>query len=643
MPLKTLSLNKGLLQHFSNHIMMMSLINIICTFLLIPFSYIMMTVTNIDMIEQYQSVHLGADTFFANWFYVGTMLYAVISGLMMTYFLKSEEASDFFHSLKFRRGTLLAHIVVVFMTHLIINLMINGALTWLLSFYYSQITLAKIGQWMMVTIIIATTIFFLTLFIGQWVNNYYSHLGMTLLIIILPWLLSGLIQGTYVNLFNGLSYSCPYNSQNIDDKSFAWTLPEGIIEQVTQDKIEWGYLSIVMFFGLLLLLCTYIIYRYRKNENVKNAFQSVWIEWIVGSLLTLIGMMIIGWIFSAVFRNIIMVVVIYLLAFIIIYIIFLMFNQKTVRVHLNLKNMFITLTVIAVVIGGIFAYGNWERQYVPASNEVASVSVMPYYYDEYSDELWFTFAVTDKSYIDEVRNLHVQLQTDKDTRRDDYSAMAALSYKMTDGREVNRAYETISEQQEHNMLKLLRTEKYSDVIAAGYNWKDIASYKGEINTPTNLMNNAYSTAQFKSNSAFYTAFRQDINKALLVDPLTKLSASSSEILLHSKTQYGNDKRAALSPYYHATIDYLINKGTIDRQSDIFAEGQFYQLTDPEDKYSYSSIDADTITKGKGVEIQDKTMRQALDNKHAVIDGKYAYVFINQDSYSLIYMDTDLTN
>lgn len=83
---KILSLNKGLFQHFFFNNLIFMAINIICTFFLLPFGYILMTYSEDGQMYSTNSHLLGMDAAILSIFLVGTLFYGVLSALGMTYF-----------------------------------------------------------------------------------------------------------------------------------------------------------------------------------------------------------------------------------------------------------------------------------------------------------------------------------------------------------------------------------------------------------------------------------------------------------------------------------------------------------------------------------------------------------------------------
>ena len=84
MQLKTSLWNKALFRNLSRNIMFLTVINIICTFILVPFSYFMMDVGGTNNISKYIIGSLNT----AGLYFFGTMIYAGLSGIFITYFFK---------------------------------------------------------------------------------------------------------------------------------------------------------------------------------------------------------------------------------------------------------------------------------------------------------------------------------------------------------------------------------------------------------------------------------------------------------------------------------------------------------------------------------------------------------------------------
>ncbi|TDM03595.1 ABC transporter permease [Macrococcus carouselicus] len=626
---KTLSLNKGLFQHFFFNNLIFMVINIVATFFLIPFAYIILKYNGQEYMPT--SHLLGVDPAVMSIFFTGALFYSILSALGMTYFWKNEEASDFMHSLPFTRSRILAHMVGAFLTAVSVNLLINGTLISIFSMYFKNITPEKIGTWIILTLIISLFTFIFTLFVGQLINHYFGHLLLTGLLLLLPLMFHDLATGLYRNLFRGAAVSdYGMNEEKIYTVAERLTFPLAMINNI-MDGINWLYFGYIMVATCLLLAATYYLYQRRRNERIVHSFRNRWLEWAVITLVVLLGVMVAGAAFTAGLKNIWVIGIIYLLAFIIIYLLAQAMNQRSPRVKLDMKALMLTFTVVAMIMMATYLYGKWQEGYVPDVDDIEAVSMQTA--DMYDGAPKMTSRVRDPKFISEVVKMHQEI-VDNDQKGS--AGAFKVYYKLKNGLEQQRFYNDLDEEQLEKAAALLTSAQFGKAIADGYNWDELKKRNIYIQ-----LVDSERILEPRENEAFIDAFRKDTKYAIIDDPTVRLSANSA-VYIDLQRADGIYEGFNLSPYQKNIIAYMIDKNMINRPSDIFQAEQFYRLDVAPDYFRgqlvFEQSDFDKISTTK---ISGKAFNHALDAGHADYNGRYIYAVGTEDIFAIIKMNKEV--
>lgn len=628
---KILSLNKGLFQHFFLNNLIFMAINIICTFFLLPFGYILMTYSEGGPMYGAASHLLGMDATILSVFLVGTLFYGVLSGLGMTYFLKNEDASDFMHSLPFKRHQILAHMLAAFTATVAINLIINGVILSLFSLHFQDITAGKIFDWVILTLIVSMFSFIFTLFVGQLINHYFGHLVLTALLLMLPVIFHSLATGIYNNLFRGATIlDVDPGQEKVFTLSENLTFPVGMVNHIV-DRIDWLYFGIAMLVACILLASTYFLYERRRNERIVHSFQRSWLEWAFITLVVLLGVMVAGTIFTAGVQNLLIIAIIYIMSFLIIYLLAQAVNQRSPRVRLNFRAMALTFLVVALILAATYAYGKWQEGYVPDVNQVASVNMETEMSDEMRPQL--KSYVTDPAYIKEVVRLHHEIIDHN--AKDSYGSFS-VTYKMKDGTLQHRTYSDLSEEQFKQASALVDNKNYTKAIAAGYNWADLKSYSVNIQNAENDIR----TIKPGENTEFLTALKADMAVANTENSAVRISSSSVFISLDRLD--GRYAEFNLSPYHHHLIDYMMKNKMIDQPSDIFKADEYYRLNVKSHYFDgQTTVDENELKKLQKIKVTQQAFNQALNKGSADIEGDDIYAVGKDGFFAIIKMNKEV--
>jgi len=157
-------------------------------------------------------------------YFFGTMLYAGLCGIFITYFLKGQAASDFIHSLPIKRHRILNTVYVTYFTHVFFNLLINGIITLLCGIKFYGINIEKVLIWILLSLLIHLFIFSLTVLLSLLINNYLSHIVGTIALLISPVIMGTLIYTTHMVLFKGLSEYQKIFLNNLPNHLSFWSI-----------------------------------------------------------------------------------------------------------------------------------------------------------------------------------------------------------------------------------------------------------------------------------------------------------------------------------------------------------------------------------------------------------------------------------
>ncbi|ULG74700.1 OST3/OST6 family protein [Macrococcus brunensis] len=628
---KTLSLNKGLFQHFFFNNLIFMAINIICTFFLLPFGYILMTYSGESHLYGADNHLLGFDSAVLSTFFVGTLFYGVLSGLGMTYFLKNEKASDFMHSLPFKRNQILAHMLAAFTATVAMNLMINGIILGLFSLHFKDITAGKIFDWVILTLIISLFAFIFTLFVGQLINHYFGHLVLTGLLLMLPVIFHSLATGIYNNLFRGATVlDFDPGQEKVYTLSENLTFPIGMVNHIV-DHIDWLYFGIAMIVACILLAATYFLYERRRNERIVHSFQRSWLEWSFITLVVLLGVMVAGTIFTSGIQNLFVIAVIYILSFLIIYLLAQAVNQRSPRVRLNFRSMGLTFLVVALILATTYAFGKWQEGYVPDTDKVASVNMETEMAEEGRPHL--ESYVKDPAYIKEVVAMHHDIINHN--ANDSYGSFS-VTYKMKDGTLQHRSYTDLSEEQFKKASRLTDDKTYSKAITEGYDWDDLKRYSVNIQYGEDDIR----TIEPEDNSKFLKAFKADMAEANTEYSPVRISSSPVYVTLEQLD--GSFVDFNISPYHPHLIQYMIDEKMIKQPSDIFNADEYYRLNVKPDHFKGQTIfEKRELKKLKKTKVSEKAFNQAMNDGSADVDGNYIYAIGSDDIFAIINMNKEV--
>lgn len=573
---KTSLWNKSLFKNLSRNIMFLTVINIICTFILVPFSYFMMDVEGTNNISKYIIGSLNT----AGIYFFGTMLYAGLCGIFITYFLKGQAASDFIHSLPIKRYRILNTVYMTYFTHVISNLLINGIITLLLGIKFYGIHLEKVLIWMLLSLLIHLFIYSLTVLLGLLINNYLSHTVGTIAILISPVIMGTLIYTTHMVLFKGLS---EYPEIFLNDI----TIPLKFMEYVVTDRYNFLYLVVMFIISIVIIALSYYVYMRRKNERINEPYANQFIHLIIYFIMLLIATLLGGLIFSSLFSEMkIVSLIIYAIAFTVAFMLMEMISQKSARITFD-KRLYITsFGIVALALMLVIISGYMREQFIPDKNEISSVATT----FEDANQMYMGQSlmndtkVSDQAFIDSVVDAHKRLRNvKKGVYNDDVAVYPIhIQYTMNNGRVVDRNYE-VFEKDYNDYIKSVNTEDNMKALVSAL---DLSQHKKDNISITHEVNNDSFTGDSMNN--------KQKEKLIKVLETTIKERGFSSNLEAGRTKYGitfdyehvksngmvtesGSYDVPISIYDKKLIQFLIDEQIISEASDVLKDGNVYEV------------------------------------------------------------------
>ncbi|ARQ06267.1 ABC transporter permease [Macrococcoides canis] len=631
---KTSLWNKALSKNLSRTIMFLTVINIICTFILVPFSYFMMDVEGTNNISKYIVGSLNT----AGLYFFGTMIYAGLCGIFITYFFKGQGASDFIHSLPIRRYSILNSVYITYFTHVLFNLLINGVITLFFGIKFNGISIEKVLIWMLLSLLIHLFIFSLTVLLGLLINNYLSHTVGTIALLISPVIMGTLIYTTHLVLFKGLS---EYPTALLNDI----TIPVKFMEYVVTDRYHFTYLIVMFVISIAIIALSYYVYMRRKNERINEPYANPFIHLIIYFIMLLIATLLGGLIFSSLFSEMkIISLIIYAIAFTVAFLLMEMISQKSARITFD-KRLYITsFAIVATALLLVFISGYMREQFIPDKNDVSSVATT----FEDANQMYMGTSllndtkVSDQAFIDSVVDAHKHLkEAEKGEFNTDVAVLPVhIQYTMNNGRVIDRNYE-VYEKDYNNYIKSVNTKDNKKALVSAL---DLSARKQDNISITHEVNNDSYTGDFMNNKqkeklikVLETSIKERGFSSNLEAGRTKYSITFDyeHVKSNGMVTESGSYDVPISIYDTKLIQFLIEEQIISKPSDVLKDGDIYELPR---KTSFEHVrNIESISDIKDAKKIDRKQFKLMVNNHQVDPkGQRIYVIDNPEK-SFIFM------
>ncbi|WP_414055880.1 hypothetical protein [Macrococcus equi] len=627
MPLKTLSLNKALFSNLSRSIIFLSIINLICTFILVPFSYVIAHIDSNTSAHEHSKYFIGEMMTMPIYFF-GTMFYALLCAAFLTYYFKTQSASDFIHSLPIKRERILVTAYAVFFSHLLINLIINGVITWIFGIKYTSIDLEKVVIWILFNLVVDFFIFTVTMLFSLYINNMLNHIMSSIILIISPLIMGTLIYTTHMFMFKGLQSYPEKLMQNL-------TVPVRILGDVIEDKLDFTYLLIVLLVSLLLFALLFVIYKKRKNERINEAYSTRYANFILFFITMFIATLLGGIIFNSIFNEQkIITLFIYIVSFTLVYILLEMIAQKSVRIQLNRNLFLMTLALVVLSLIGVYVSGQMRESYVPKIEDVKSVTTS---IDDNNmmgqESILNSVRVKDKQFIQDVIEGHEDLiEANRAYFNDEVNTMTVnIEYRLNNGRLINRYY-TIEQKIYDQYMKKVATKENVALLSHNINWKKLFKKDVDLNIETSDSSSAGSQLNNNQKAKLMELLKYKYTNYMVKQEVPQ-NNSALYFTFSGKNEDGFDEALYISIYDKDIINFLVDEKLIAKPSSALPLGKVYDLGN---KSNYEKIgDEDIKDLPFAKHIKRETFKEMFNKNGADINGDHLYFF--DESYQYVLM------
>ncbi|KIL51310.1 hypothetical protein KP77_08220 [Jeotgalibacillus alimentarius] len=366
--------------------------------------------------------------------------FPVLIGIILLNFMTNKSATDFFHSLPFKRGTILTNVYVTGAVTLFVPLVITGILIAILyPFLTDQFyAITDIFSWIGLSYLIMLFMFILTVTIGVFVGNALLHGALTYTVIVVPALIILLILTNLQYYVTGLALSA-YTETLLTNGIFF-----GRLIELTQTPFTLTEYLVYTLIAAVLVALSYLAYAKRPSEATDQTIVFSFVRYVFLYSLTLFVMLIFGFYFTEIQQgNMVWTIVGYVLGAFIAYTILQMILQKTLRLSWPWKGFVVYGVVVTLLLVPINLVAGFYEDKVPSAGEVASVEI---HSPNSRNSIWWDLeetadpSLTDPEAIEMVTSIHRDMIDHEYNMRDDWSPVM-INYTLEDGSTLSREYD----------------------------------------------------------------------------------------------------------------------------------------------------------------------------------------------------------
>lgn len=629
---KISSLNKAMFNNLSKQITFITIINVICTFFLIPFSYYLNSTNSSEYGEIYQWI-IGGSIETTSLFFVGTTGYALLAAALMTYFLKSPSGSDFIHSLPVKRSTILTTMYTVFLSHMAFNLVLNSLLCVFFKLVY-DISLYKIVIWCVMTLIYGLFIFSITIVTGLLINQMLSHIFQTGLLLSLTLVISFIVNATQEVYFFGL----------IDDllpnMAYKLSMPISVLYELQNETFSIIYWVILLLLSGVFIALSYYLYSKRRNEFVTHSYSSLGFQSVLYMITVTFLTLFFGMLFLTFFPKMLpILIIVYIISFLLTYFGLEMLEQKSVKIEINKGVMLSAFISTALAVMLIFFIGNYREHYVPKINDIEGTRVN----FGTDDELTLLNEVEshNEPYNKAVIRAHQYVIKHAEQNTDSYN-MFTITYRLKDGKTINRHY-PLDEKTFKYVSKVVDKNKYYGQLVEDINWEKFYKSNISILKSENMVDNEGKTMLLKGSNKleFIKALRSDLKRVNDNDHVVKNAATNMTVDFEMEDEIGGKSYITMqvTPYHHNILKFLVDKEYIKRPSDIYSKGEFMAIESSNKLKDIQVLDDETIARLDTKKVERENILNKIDSYKASPNGQKLYYFNGENMYhSLVIID-----
>ncbi len=394
--------------------------------------------------------------------------FPVLIGIILLNFMTNKSATDFFHSLPFKRGTILTNVYITGAITLFVPLVITGILTAVLyPFLMDQFyTIPDIFKWIGLSYLIMLFMFILTIAIGIFVGNALLHGALTYTVIIVPALIILLALTNLQYYVQGLALTT-YTETLLTNGIFF-----GRLIELTQTPFSLLEYLVYTLIAAALVAFSYFAYAKRPSEATDQTIVFPFFRYVFLYSLTLFVMLISGFYFTEIQQgSFIWTIVGYVLGAFIAYTILQMILQKTLRLTWPWKGFVVYAVVITLLIIPVNLVAGFYENKVPDAGAVESVEITSpnsrnnfAYYEEGTK----TPSLTNPEAIEMVTAIHDQLIDHTYNRLSGDWSTVSIDYTLEDGSTLSREYDVNHDFLKEVTLDLRSTQAFKEAYDPVY-------------------------------------------------------------------------------------------------------------------------------------------------------------------------------
>lgn len=382
----------------------------------------------------------------------------VLLAIFLFRYMQVKVSADMIHSLPIKRTAIYRSHIFIGVLTLVIPVVIIGIISVFLNItleleqYYN---FYDVIQWVGITILMDLVFFFTCVFVGMLVGSSVLQGGLTYILVFLPLGLTMLLTESLNIFIYGFIGNIGHEESRLSPMVRVF---EGFyIDSVNRinNSISIKEILVYIIICVTLYFTSKVIYNKRKLEAASQtiAFKSV--QYILRYGITFCSMLIGGLYFQGAERNIHWILLGFIIASLIGYLIAEMIIKKSLWVFRNMKGYAVYVVVMLVIMLGIkFDVVGYEDK-LPALDSIQSISFSDIHYwgdeEKYNDDKFF-----EKENISNILELHKEIIKKKESNKyvkDNHSKAVFITYYLKDGGKFKRGYTRISYEEYSKYLK----------------------------------------------------------------------------------------------------------------------------------------------------------------------------------------------
>ncbi len=483
---------------------------------------------------------------------------ATVVGLLVYRFIHSKKASVFTHSLPVNRTSVYTSTLAGAFTLMFVPVILNGLifLVMALTSYSKIISVSSCFVWIGLNLLCLFMMFACTTFVAMLTGNTFATVALNVLfhaLVPVVVVCFGFVAEQF--LYGYVTDNAVMNS--VAEGNFvAWIYANVTHLCYGYNDVEFEFVRMYIYLGIsaLLYVLGWVLYKKRNLETAEDVAGFKILNPIFKYLITFVGVIATFTVFgSFISHNPVTFWIIVAIIGVVIYFACEMILKKTLKVWGSYKGLIGFAVVFALMIC-VFAFTSFfgYETYVPDADEVESVAVYSYYYDDIP-------TLNDPEIIDYAIKLHSEFAGNRALLKPEFDGNYVglhIEYKLKNGDEVPRRYR-ISE------------SRLGEILNDLYKYE---SYKAVFEEPLAIDVNDIEFIEYDSEQ-IYGDFMVELHKCV-VDDIKNMShtdiysvdpkSSAEEFTYHYWAEGYDGNRQMhtrvyyLSPHFEKTKEWLAN-------------------------------------------------------------------------------------